>query len=646
MAAADFDGPVESRHCTDVLMLLLIIGMWVSMTAIGIQGAKQGDYRRIVYPMDYDGNICGTKYGAIDMTNYPYLYTVNAYGGGVCVKSCPFVSSSIGSYTDIYTLVTYDGIYQATGSKLPANYISVADYSDVSSRLTCTQDMCYPNDDPEQSWTSKGVDRSFGFAYYAADSYEVLWRCFFTANATNQIDSLVHASSSSKGIDPKDSANKFFSRLYADVYVARWYILGFGLGVCMAISFVYIFIMRLPLVLATMIWVSVFLTIALFVVAGYYTEKTAIAWSKADPQVQDSFTINVARIAGYVLYGIGGFLFLMACCLRRQIAISIGCVKTAGKAINNMLIILAVPVVQAVGLFLFCIIWMYYAVSWASLGQITLVKIPVDFEGVQITIQRFEWSDSVVHAGWYLLFCLFWTANFIVAMGDLIVALCVAKYYFTRDKWKVGSWTVTSSVWQVVRYHAGTAAFGSLLIAIVQLIRAMIAKAQRAAKNSNNTIARIILCCCQCCFCVMESCLKFISKNAYIQCAIFSTAFCNSCRKAFFLIARNVARISAISYVSGALLIIGKLFISSVTTLLAYYFIVKDLTNELNSIAGPTLFVFLMSYWVSDFFMGVFDIAITAVLHCFIADEEMFSDHGFAEGDLIKFIDKHGAEED
>ena len=227
-----------------------------------------------------------------------------------------------------------------------------------------------------------------------------------------------------------------------------------------------------------------------------------------------------------------------------------------------------------------------------------------------------------------------------------MIAMSVAKYYFTRNKWKVGSWTVLHSVWQVIRYHVGTAAYGSLLIAVVQVIRAAIARAQRAAKKSNSKIGQCVLCCCQCCFAMMECCLKFISKNAYIQTAIFSTAFCKSCRKAFYLITRNVARIAAVTYVSSAVLIIGKLFIASLTTLVGYYFVTEDLSDELHSTAGPTIFIFLLSYWVSDFFMDVFDVAITAVLHCFIADEEMFTDQVYADADLRKFIDEHGADKD
>jgi len=54
-APADWDGPVEDRRCTDVILLLLIICMWVAMTGVGAYAVTEGDYRKVVYPLDYDG---------------------------------------------------------------------------------------------------------------------------------------------------------------------------------------------------------------------------------------------------------------------------------------------------------------------------------------------------------------------------------------------------------------------------------------------------------------------------------------------------------------------------------------------------------------------------------------------------------------
>lgn len=95
--------------------------------------------------------------------------------------------------------------------------------------------------------------------------------------------------------------------------------------------------------------------------------------------------------------------------------------------------------------------------------------------------------------------------------------------------------------------------------------------------------------------------------------------------------------------VSALVLIVGKLFISTLTTCAAYYAITEHFELELWSYAGPVTIIFIISYFVADMFMDVFDMSILAILHCFVADEEMFGGRArFADGTLSEWIDKYG----
>merc|ERR1711883_1587 len=98
----------------------------------------------------------------------------------------------------------------------------------------------------------------------------------------------------------------------------------------------------------------------------------------------------------------------------------------------------------------------------------------------------------------------------------------------------------------------GTAAFGSLIIAIIKTIRAMI---------------------------------------KYIQTAIFGYHFCKAAKCAFFLILRNIARIMALSIVSGFVLLLGKLVITAGATFLCYVCLAyTPVSEELNYIWLPLVF--------------------------------------------------------
>lgn len=50
--------------------------------------------------------------------------------------------------------------------------------------------------------------------------------------------------------------------------------------------------------------------------------------------------------------------------------------------------------------------------------------------------------------------------QFVIALGQIVVAMAVSTWYFTRDKATVGSSTVWAAMRKACFYHAGTAAFG------------------------------------------------------------------------------------------------------------------------------------------------------------------------------------------
>jgi hypothetical protein len=67
-----------------------------------------------------------------------------------------------------------------------------------------------------------------------------------------------------------------------------------------------------------------------------------------------------------------------------------------------------------------------------------------------------------------------------------------------------------------------------------------------------------------------------------------------SCHCCHTQILRNAGRVGAVSYVSGMVLVIGKLLISVLTTSLAYYFMVDYLELNLHSFAGPVSSIFVV----------------------------------------------------
>merc|ERR1712167_509077 len=103
-------------------------------------------------------------------------------------------------------------------------------------------------------------------------------------------------------------------------------------------------------------------------------------------------------------------------------------------------------------------------------------------------------------------------------------------WYFTKPEERVeaiDNMTIYESFKLCLRFHTGTVALGSFLIAAVQFMRAVALYIQKNTKKEcrEQRWVQIVFCCINCCLCMLECCMKFIAKHAYIQTAIHGTAF-------------------------------------------------------------------------------------------------------------------------
>lgn len=88
------------------------------------------------------------------------------------------------------------------------------------------------------------------------------------------------------------------------------------------------------------------------------------------------------------------------------------------------------PVVELIGSVAFMAIWIFYAAYTASLGDIS-TKVETSVGGSDVSYKVYEFDQAVEYRGWFLIFCLFWTLNFITAIGQVRVScVCVCMCAF------------------------------------------------------------------------------------------------------------------------------------------------------------------------------------------------------------------------
>jgi hypothetical protein len=151
---------------------------------------------------------------------------------------------------------------------------------------------------------------------------------------------------------------------------------------------------------------------------------------------------------------------LILIAMRERIRIAVNIMEEASVALGSMPQIFLTPILTYFWLMVLFVYWVLVYVYLATSGQPYLVT--------SIMRVRYQNSGYYDEMWWYHLFGLFWTSQFVLACEEVVIAGCVAAWYFTRDKSKM-SHSLSKSIGRTIVYHLGSAALGSLIIAIIQV---------------------------------------------------------------------------------------------------------------------------------------------------------------------------------
>jgi len=205
-----------------------------------------------------------------------------------------------------------------------------------------------------------------------------------------------------------------------------------------------------------------------------------------------------------------------------------------------------------------------------------------------------------------MILVLIWTSSFFITLGRMIISLCAAQWYYTPQKDEGNSVSVIQCTFTALLKHAGTASFASLVMGPLVFIRTPFLILQRSIQYTgmNNICIDTIICCCQCSFFILERFLKFSSKNAYVQTALFGYSFCKSSHESYYLLTRNKNNIIDAGPVGLLCTLYTRICLCGLSCIVSY--LVLDLTsyrNDLYSVEVVIAVIGMISWFTAGFFM-------------------------------------------
>ncbi|CAO1437826.1 unnamed protein product [Diamesa serratosioi] len=301
--------------------------------------------------------------------------------------------------------------------------------------------------------------------------------------------------------------------------------------------------------------------------------------------------------------------------MRKRVKLVIQLFKEAGTAINDMPMLLFEPLLTFLSLTVTISLWFYFALMIESSGQLTVLHFD---SGASMKILYIK-DAGILMARWINIFAFFWFSQFLIGCQHYVIAGSVSRWFFTRNKKKLG-FPVLQSFTTLIRYHLGTICFGSLLIAIVQMMRVLLKGIQSLVNNPQNPVTTFLFNACQCCLACFENFIQYLTRNAYIIVAIDGDSFCPAGKRAFSLLASNALRVMAINSVGDFVLLLGKVFVVLVTVLVG----IELIQNKpgLHHTSVPVILCGIFAYLMSNCFLTVFEMTVDTIFLCFCIDCE------------------------
>merc|ERR1711871_207624 len=253
-------------------------------------------------------------------------------------------------------------------------------------------------------------------------------------------------------------------------------------------------------------------------------------------------------------------------------------------------------------------------------------------------------NEDMTNALVYHFFGLLWNMAFMRHFTILVIAGAVGSWYWTPyvdgDKPNFTNAPVYKSFYRSLRYHVGTVAFGSFIIAVIEFCQAIVEYIKRKYMEDVPWLkwaASYIQCCLDCFKRIME----FISRNAYIITACKGKNFCSAAWEAFNFIMDNLSQVAAVNWISAYLMFLGKVFIVAGTVVIAYFLATTD--DDISSVIVLLIVVAIIAYCVASIFLSVFETAIDTILLCFSwessAKGSFIGGHVYATEHLNCFIE-------
>jgi len=574
-------GPRAARSCTDLFCLILFAIGAVTFAGLAIEGATRGNTEildKYVHPLEVSGSRCGE-----------------------------------GHYTD-QEKIFYFSEDTVDGTTIPKGEMFGMCTSVCPSKTRKITPQCNAKDSAhcKEAWDKFGVD-TFSLGPYCINK-------------------------------PLMADTQFSSISILESLYKSWPVL----IVCFVVTIIagFVFLFFLEQCVGIIAWALVIAIVGIFTALGIY------AWvNHTTLEDQHDMSEESIKAVACISWALAVLTALLAMCFHKSINLSVGLLKCAAAFLLDVKSQMVSPLFFALFHILYFCLWVGVLICVLLIGAKETCENQCTGSGASKTCYvpkknpfciKYESDSEGIARLSFLVVMLLWVNGMISALSHFQTSYAAGVWYFSeiddesREKKLPGGntfcdWTLTfKGMFKGLWFHTGSFAFGALLVTIAGIIRAMLSLISKKSHGENGA-QRVMLCCSMAICGWLDKLVAFASNQAYVQTALLGSSFCESGKSAFALSLRYPGQVLLASRFSDILELLGSTAIMTGVAFLGVVLLQSSMVSGIEDVMTPIIVISVISFTTALTMMHPYSTATMAILHCFIADEQMSEYCGFAD---------------
>ncbi|KAJ3054888.1 putative choline transporter, neither null mutation nor overexpression affects choline transport [Rhizophlyctis rosea] len=230
----------------------------------------------------------------------------------------------------------------------------------------------------------------------------------------------------------------------------------------------------------------------------------------------------------------------------------------------------------------------------------------------------------------FMIFAFYWVAQVISNTVHVITSGVFATYYFMGTLNGDGTVTVAQrnptaqSTKRALTTSFGSICFGSLIIALIQTMRALLRQAANENASQGNICGAFLAICAECFLSCIESLLLYFNKYAFAQVAIYGKDFVTAAKATWQLVKSHGIDAIINDNLVGNVLSIGALLIGLITAFVGYLYVQlsPSIPNDTPTFIIIALVAFFIGFSEFSILANVIDSGVTTTFVCLAEDPE------------------------